>query len=160
MFFFVRKRPVDCLEEGKLAVVEGKVVVKSEITVNGSGTHCVYYDRFEEAYETPARGRGRALWIPKAFERRCAGFFVEDPSGRVWIPEGGEGLEVSGGAQELGRLGAKGKRRYSAQLVRAGDSVRVKGLVSKPMSAEPTEGFVIRGDAKGRLFVKVRKIKA
>ena len=28
--------------------------------------------------------------------------------------------------------------------------MRVKGLVSKPMSAEPTEGFVIRGDAKGR----------
>lgn len=157
MYWFLRKSPVKDLQEGRVGLVEGRVVARSEITVNGSGTSCVYYDRLEEAYETPARGRGRALWIPKGYERRCAGFFVEDATGRVWIAQGHEGLEVNGGAREHGRLGKKGTRRYTAQLLRVGDKVRVRGLVDRPKAAEPTGTKVIRVDAKGRLVVRVKE---
>ncbi|MCP4600928.1 MAG: hypothetical protein GY847_10435 [Proteobacteria bacterium] len=153
--WFKSKTQVSDLLEGAEVAVEGRVVSRNELTLSGSKTRCVYYDKLNESFEVGARGRGRKMWVPKNLERRCAGFFVDDGSGQVWVTSDTEGLRVDGGKQESGAIGKKGSQRYSAQIIQNGDLVRIKALVSQPRGADPAHGFVLRPTKKG-LKVTVR----
>ncbi len=157
MFFgFKKKTRTSELEAGAEAVVEGEVVARSELTISGSGTRCVYYDKMNESFEVGARGKGRKMWVPKNLERRCAGFFVDDGDGVVWVTSDTDGIEVVGGHQEGGTVGKKGRTRYTAQYIQGGDRVRIKGLVSRPKGADPADGLVLKPNKKGILKIKVR----
>jgi hypothetical protein len=152
---FFKKTPISKLEEGKGALIEGEVVAREELSLSGSGTKCVYYDKMNESFEHGQRGRGRRMWVPTNMEKRSAGFFVKDESGRVWVVGDTDALDVQGGKRESGTIGKGNRKRYLAQMVQNGDKVRVKGLVSKPKGSEPADSLVIRPGAKGRLTVRV-----
>lgn len=159
MFLSLRKRtPIADLAEGEERVIEGAVVAKRELTVPGTKLKCVWYYLLSEALEVGPRGRGRKMWVPKNLQVNSEGFFVEDESGRVWIDAGNEGAEVSGGVEESGPLGKKGRQRYLARLIRAGDVVRVRGMVGKPKGAEPGDAQVMRPGHKGRLEILFRRV--
>ncbi len=151
-----RKTPITNIEIGVEAVVEGTVIARNELTLRGSETRCVYFDRLTESFEVGPRGRGRKMWVPKNMERKCSGFFVSDGKAQVWVTSNVDGLQVSGGKQEAGMIGKKGRQRYQAQFIQAGDTIRVRGLVTKPKGADPHDGFVLRADKKGRLGILVR----
>ncbi|MCP4677999.1 MAG: hypothetical protein GY854_21285 [Deltaproteobacteria bacterium] len=152
---FKKKTRVSELKAGVEAIVEGEVVSRNVLTISGSGTRCVYYDKMNESFEVGARGRGRRMWVPKNLERRCAGFFIEDGESKVWVTNDTDGLEVAGGHQEGGVVGKKGRTRYTAQYIQGGDRVRIKGLVCEPKGADPADGLVLRPNRKGILKIKV-----
>ena len=153
---FKKKTPISRLSEGVEAVVKGQVVGENKLTLSGSQTRCVYYDKISESFEHGPRGRGRRMWVPKNMEMRCSGFFIEDASGRVWVDGNTEGFDVQGGIQESGTLGKGHRKRYMAQMIRSGDKVIIGGLVSKPKASEPADLLVLRPNAKGLLKIIVR----
>lgn len=157
---FLRFRPrtkIENLTEDSEPVIEGQVISKETITVSGTKIRCVYYDKLKESYQKPVRGAGRKMWIPQGVEQRCAGFYVDDGTGRVWVPEKTDGLLVREGITTRGAEGKKGTRRYVAQLLRHGDTVRVKGAAQAPRGAEPDVKFSLRAGKKGKLEILVRK---
>jgi hypothetical protein len=156
MFMSLRKRTrIDDLADGKLVVVEGRVVARSELNIMGSDEKGVYFDRMNESFEKGQRGAGRRMWVPKNMERKSAGFFIDDGSGSVWIADDVDATVVSGGKQIGGVVGKKGRARFSAQVIQEGNNVRVRGVVSRAKGAEPSDGLVIRANAKGRLEILV-----
>ncbi len=152
---FRKKTPTSELQVGAEVVVEGEVVAQNELSLSGTGTKCVYYEKLNESFEVGARGRGRKMWVPKNLERRCAGFYLDDGSGRVWVRNDTDGVEVVGGKQESGVVGKKGRTRFTAQLVQNGDRVRLQGAVDEPKGADPAGGLVIKPNKKGFLKIKV-----
>jgi hypothetical protein len=158
MFLSLRKRTsIAELNEGDERVVEGVVVAERELTLPNTKLKCVWYYQLLEALEVGARGRGRRMWVPKNLQIKSEGFYVEDDSGRVWIDAGHEGAEVTGGVEEAGQIGKKGRQRYIARLIREGDVIRARGLVSKPKGAEPGDVLVIRPGRKGKLEILFRR---
>jgi len=158
MFLSLRKRtPIADLVEGEERVAEGVVVAERELNLPNTKLKCVWYYQLLESLEVGARGRGRKMWVPKNLQVNSNGFYLEDESGRVWIDAGNEGAEVTGGVEEAGPIGKKGRQRFLARMIRAGDVVRVKGLVAKPRGAEPGDVQVMRPGRKGRLEVLFRK---
>ena len=98
------------------------------------------------------------MWIPASAVEKAEGFFVDDGAGRVWVAADDPRLAVAGGAEESGPLGKKGKQRFVARLVRAGDVIRVRGVVDNPKAAEPGDVLVLRaGGKKDRLEILFRK---
>ena len=158
MFLSLRKRtPIAELAEGDERVVEGTVVAERELTLPNSKLKCVWYYQLSESLEVGARGRGRRMWVPKNLQVKSEGFYIEDETGRVWIDAGHEGAEVTGGVEEAGQIGKKGRQRWLARLIRAGEVVRARGLVAKPKGAEPGDVLVIRPGRKGRLEILFRR---
>jgi hypothetical protein len=158
MFLSLRKRTrIAELVEGDERVIEGKVVAERELTLPNTKHKCVWYYQLLESLEVGPRGRGRRMWVPKNLQVNSDGFYVEDETGRAWIDAGNEGAEVSGGVEEAGPIGKKGRQRFLARMIRDGDVVRVRGLVAKPKGAEPGDVQVMRPGRKGRLEILFRK---
>ena len=145
------------LAEGEERIVDGRVVGRRELTVPGTKLKCVWFYQLSESFEVGARGRGRKMWVPKNAQQKSEGFFVDDGTGQVWIAANEEGTEVSGGVEEAGMLGKKGKSRYIARMIRGGDTVRVRGLVCKAKGAEPGDSLVLRPGKKGKLEILFKK---
>jgi hypothetical protein len=145
------------LQEGEERIVEGRVVGRRELTVPGTQLKCVWFYQLSESFEVGARGRGRKMWVPKNVQQKSEGFFIDDGTGRVWVAANEDGTEVSGGVEEAGMLGKKGKARYIARMIRGGDVVRVRGMVCGPKGAEPGDVQVLRPGRKGRLEILFRK---
>jgi hypothetical protein len=152
------KTKIEALQEGELCVVEGRVVADRELGVPGTQLKCVYYHQIVDKWDRGERGRGRKMWIPIHADEKAEAFTVEDATGRVWIAADAKSLDVSGAAEELGPYGKKGNQRFIARLIRVGDVVRVRGVVGKPMAAEPGELLVMRpGGKKQRLEILFKK---
>jgi len=156
MLFRRRTRVAD-LEVGREQVVRGRVVAGKEMSAPGSGTKCAFCETLLESFEVGARGRGRRMWLPKGMERRCDGFFVDDGSGRVWVRGDVGAIALRGGAQESGLMGKKGRQRYTGRLIRSGDVVEVRGVVSRPKGGEPGEALALAPGRKGRLDIWFRR---
>jgi len=146
-------KKVSALSEGAVAVVKGKVVVDKGIRVPHAGGTCAFYDLLTETFGTGMRGRGRPLWLPQKVERRCTSFAVDDGSGRIWVEARDETIDASGGVRTSGVIGKKGRERYTVLTIRDGDTVKVRGLVSKARPGEGGCDLAIRPDAKGRIEV-------
>jgi hypothetical protein len=146
------------LEEGSVAVIEGKVVSDKEIALPGGGAKCVYYEMSSESYRTGARGRGRPMWLPDKFEAKCSGFFVDDGTGRAWVGKDVDGFTVTSSRNEMGQIGKR--RRYSAYLIKNGDVVRVRGSTSRKVKRAPADVMAIVPSAKGVLEILLRKKSA
>lgn len=160
MFLSLKKRTkIAELAEGEERVVEGIANARKELTVPGTKIKCVWYYLLSEAFEHGPRGRGRRMWVPKNLQVSSDGFFVEDDTGQVWIDAGAKGAEVSGGVEESGMIGKKGRQRYLARVIRAGDRIRVRGAVARPKGAEPGDNLVLRPDRKGKLEILFRRGK-
>jgi hypothetical protein len=161
MFLRFRKRTrIADLAEDRVVVIEGEVSGKKELALPHAGTPCVYFEMITEAYRVAARGRGRPLWLPDGFDRKCSGFFLEDGTGRVWVRAEAEAIDLTGGTRTSDTVGRKGKRRYTAAMLRTGDLVRLRGTVTKPKKYEPEDVLVIAPDAKGRIEILVRRREA
>lgn len=159
MFLSWRKaQRIGSLAPGKDAIVEGSAAAsKGDIAAPGSGTRCVILESLGESFEIGPRGRGRRMWVPKSLDKRSAGFFVDDGTGKVWIPSDTEGVELIKGRQEVAVAGKKGYQRYLTSMICAGDTVRVAGSVDQPKKSEPADCLVIRPDKKGRVRVILRQ---
>jgi hypothetical protein len=159
MFLWLqRSTKVEALREGEERVVEGRVVPRHEIGVPGTQLKCVYYFQHVDKWDRGDRGRGRKAWYPVNAEEKAEGFFLDDGTGRVWVAADDPRRAVTGGAEESGPLGKKGKQRFIARLIRDGDVIRVRGVVNKPKAAEPGEVLVLRaGGKKDRLEILFRK---
>jgi hypothetical protein len=159
VFLWLKSRTkIEALKEGETRVVEGRVVPGRELGVPGTQLKCVYYHQIVDKWDRGARGRGRKMWIPINAEEKAEGFFLEDATGKCWIAAESTTVDVSGAAEEMGPMGKKGTQRFIARLIRKGDVVRVRGLVSKAMGAEPGDMPVIRpGGKKDRLEILFRK---
>lgn len=153
---FRRKTAVSALREGDEAVVEGTVVARDDLSLPMTDVRFVYFDKLNESFVHGQRGGGRRLWIPQSQERRTTGFFLDDGAGKVWIAADGESYSVSGAKEVSAVFGKQNRSRYVATVIRAGDRVRARGVVSRPKAAEPADGFVLRPDPKGRLEILVR----
>jgi len=159
MFLWLkRKTKIEALREGDERIVEGRVVPKREIGVPGTQLKCVYYYQHVDKWDRGARGKGRKMWIPVNAEQKAEGFFIDDGTGRVWVAADDPRIDVSGGAEEMGPLGKRGKQRFIARLIRNGDVIRVRGVVDGPKAAEPGNVLVLRaGGKKDRLEILFRK---
>lgn len=143
--------------EGGTAIVEGRVVAKSELAVPEGGQRCVWYDALVESFSSGSRG-GRLLWMPERAEARCAGFYLEDETGRLWVPEDARPFDVSGARRVAGPVGREGTKRYVAHYLQAGDTLRIQGRVDKPVGRkEPAGVLVLRPKDDGRLVVIVQR---
>jgi len=151
---FKKKTRISELVEGLDTVIEGRVVARKELKLPASGTRCVFYEMSTESYKVGSRGRGRPMWLPERFEVKCTGFFVDDPSGRVWVKGEVEKMSVSGPRKEAGQMGQR--RRYIARIIQQGDIVRIRGGVSKPEADERADVLMIGPDSKGSLEILVR----
>jgi hypothetical protein len=153
-----RKTKVEKLKQGEERVVEGRVIARRELGVPGTQIKCVYYFQHVDKWDRGDRGRGRKAWYPVNAEEKAEGFFLDDGSGRVWVAADDPRIAVSGGAEEMGPLGKKGKQRFIARLIRNGDVVRARGIVDAPKAAEPGDVLVLRaGGKKDRLEILFRK---
>jgi hypothetical protein len=154
---FRRATPIGEISEGATVIVEGKVAAKTELNVPEAGRRCVWYDVLFEAFSSGSRG-GRMLWLPDRVEAKCAGFFVEDATGKVWVPEDAQLLDVQGAHRMGGPIGKDTSKRYVANYLEAGDTVRIEGRVDKPAGRkEPAGTRVLRPVAQGkRLTILLR----
>jgi hypothetical protein len=154
---FRRPTPTADLAEGATAIVEGKITAKSEVAVPEGGPKCVWYDALFEAFSSGSRG-GRLLWMPERSEAKCAGFFVEDAAGKVWVPEdAAQHFDVRGAKRASGPVGKDGTKRYVAHYLQAGDTVRLQGRVTKATGRKEPPGVrVLRPLEGGKLVVLVR----
>lgn len=154
LFFRLRAtKAISGLTAGVPAIVEGRVVART--TLNFSHTHekCVYFANTESSFRLADRG-GRKLWLVDSFEQEQSGFWVEDATGRVYVPIQPRVLVVRGAALQQGDLSRE--RRWSAQLIREGDKVRIYGTPDAPSGKEPKETLALRPGPDGTVFVLVR----
>ncbi|NOZ86132.1 MAG: hypothetical protein GXP49_07680 [Deltaproteobacteria bacterium] len=160
---FLRFRPktkIADLKEGSICVVEGTAAAGDTLQLPaGDNIRCLCYDITMESYRVGSRGRGRAMWIPDKAERKATNFFVSDDTGKVWVQADTPGLILSGALTLSGRLRKKANKRFVAAILRDGDIIRIRGLVSasRPQDGEPKDTLVIRPGPKGDLEILVRK---
>jgi hypothetical protein len=148
---FRKKTKVASLCKDDTAVVEGKVRATQQLSLPGPGTKCVFYELLVETYKKGERGGGRPLWFPERSERRCTGFYVGDDTGEVYVECSAEKLILNGGYEVSGLLDSKGRKRFSARLIREGDTVRLRGVVTES-SGRISKGILsITPDHKGRI---------
>jgi hypothetical protein len=134
-------------------------VVETETELCLLETHvpCVYYEAVYESYRSGARGRGRRLWLPDYFSRKCAGLLVRDGSGIIRIAVDAEPLVLHGAHRHSERLGRGGRRRVIARFVRAGDRVKVRGMISPaPPGAPGDERWLARAPGRRIEIVVLR----
>jgi len=123
-----RSTPIADLVVGTVAAVTGVVEEASELFLLETRVPCVYYEAVYESYRSGVRGRGRRLWLPDYSSRKCAGLRIGDGSGVIRIAVDVAPLVLHGGHRHSERLGRR--RRVVARLLRAGDRVKVRGLIS------------------------------
>jgi hypothetical protein len=160
---FARKTPIGRLDVGaggqderRRIVIEGRAVAEKPLVLSGSQSRPIWYDMSVEAFQTPSRGRGRAMWQPSAAEERVTPFHLEDASGRAWIAAERGAVRVSGGRREVGQAGKRATGRYVARLFEEGAVVRIRGMVRQAVRAEP-DGTVVYGTPERPLEILVRK---
>lgn len=159
MFLRFRKRTdAASLQEGAVAVVEGTVEAEKTLMSPGSNKPCVFYDVLVEGFGTGKGGRGRGLWNIERMEQKMLGFFVADGSGKVWISDEADILEVDGGRDEAGVAPNRPNVRYKCRTIAEGDVIRVRGVVSKARKYEPKGFLVIRPFEDRRIEMLVRKL--
>ena len=150
-----RSTPIADTAVGAVAVVSGVVEAEAELLLPETRVPCVYYEAVYEAYRSGARGRGRHLWLPDYFSRKCAGLLVRDDSGLIRIAVDVAPLVLQGAHRHSERLGRNGRRRVIARFVRAGDRVKVRGIVSPPPPGAPTDERSLTASPGGRIEILV-----
>jgi len=150
---FLRKTEISKISEGSTVIVEGTVRADREMALPGEGTKCVYYELLVEVYKKGARGMGRPLWFPEKLDRKLSGFFVSDGTGEIFVDVPAEQVILQGGFQTGGKLDKKGRRRFSARMIREGDRVRLRGTVASGVAGVPDGMMMLEPDRKGRLKI-------
>lgn len=148
---FRKKTKISEINNGSTVVIEGTVRPAREMTLPNEGSKCVYFEMLTEVYKKGERGMGRPLWFIEKLDRKCSGFYVSDGTGEVFVEGPPESITLTGGFEAGGMLDKKGKRRFSARLIREGDTVRLRGKAAAPSAAVPKGVVVIEPDKKGRL---------
>jgi len=138
---------------GTVAVVTGVVDRSAEPWVLETQVPCVYYEAVYESYRSGARGRGRRLWLPDYFSRKCAGLVVRDDSGVIRIAVDAGPLVLHRALRHSERLGRR--RRVVASVLQAGDRVKVRGMVSSPPAGEPSAERWLTARPTGRIEIVV-----
>ena len=152
MFLSLRKRTkISSVQMGDTVTVEGIVRAVQESTLPGDGTPCVYYELMTEVYKKGERGTGRPLWFPEKMERKCNGFLLGDGSGEIFVECLAEQVRMNGGRSTKGILDKKGRRRFSARLIREGDKLRVRGIAGSPSASNSPNTLCLGPDKKGRM---------
>ncbi|MBT9559222.1 MAG: hypothetical protein IV100_24525 [Myxococcales bacterium] len=136
---------------GSSVIVSGTVSARTEVTFGPSGDKAIWYSA---TYESQGRGdRGsRNLWMFDHLDRQQGGFFIDDGTGRIYVPVQPTQMDIRGGHHVYGEIGRTGKERYSTYLLRDGDSLRLHGVVDKPSGKEPRDTLVLRAAEGGVLF--------
>ncbi len=140
-FRFRRTTPVAKLTVGQPAIVEGKVVAKTWVTLPYAEQKGVFYALTQSTFRLSERG-GRRLWLVESFDQQQSGFWVEDGTGRLYVPIQPRHFNVRGGVMLQGDVSPT--RRWSAQLIKEGDRIRVYGTPDKPSGKEPKENLALR----------------
>ncbi len=154
LFFRFRKTTaISGLAAGQAAIVEGRVVAKTQLSMPHTREHGVFFAVTESSFRLADRG-GRKLWLVDAFEQEQVGFWVEDGTGRVWVPSQPRALTVRGAPLLQGELSRS--RRWSGQLIREGDRVRLHGVPQTPSGKEPKDCLALHAPSGGVMTVLVR----
>ncbi|MBN2340391.1 MAG: hypothetical protein JXX29_24280 [Deltaproteobacteria bacterium] len=156
---FKKSQKISTLTKDEVGIVSGKVVALKEVTIPGTEIHCACFWMMSEAWKTGARGRGRKMWVPGGTKLVSNGFFVEDDSGKVWVCDNADALDIRNGWEDSGLVGKKGTQRFVSRSIKNGDLVKIRGTVTGPKGAEPGDTLVIRPDAKGHISI-IQKKKA
>jgi hypothetical protein len=157
MFFGPPEKKTDELQEGARCSVTGVVACDKQITVPGTQHKCAFYWVLTEVWDHGARGRGRKMWIPEKAEQGCAEFWIEDDKGKVLVENKPVETELKGGWSETGLIGKKGKHRYTARLIKPGDTVKVTGVVTPLKRGKAEISFSLAPSEKRALVLKVKK---
>ncbi|MBN2529561.1 MAG: hypothetical protein JXR76_24445 [Deltaproteobacteria bacterium] len=158
MFFaFQRSKKISMLENDSVQVITGKVLAPNEIKIPGTDIGCACYWMMTEAWKQPARKKGRKMWMPESSQQGSKGFFVEDATGKVWVVDNADVLELRSGWENSGRMGKKGTKRFVSRCIKSGDVVKIRGLITPAKGAEPGDCKVVRPNAKGMISILLRK---
>ena len=158
MFFRLKKaNKISSLTAEAVQVTTGKVVAPATLNIPGTTISCVCYWQMTEVWKQSDRKKGRKMWMPQSARQGCKGFFVEDDSGKIWVPDNGDVLDIRNGWEEGGLMGKKGTQRFVARSIKPGDVIKIRGKVSKSRGAEPGDCMVFRPDEKG--FVTILQTK-
>lgn len=156
---FRKKTDISSLKQGETSVVEGEVRAAREMLLPAEGLKCVFYELMTEVYKKGERGAGRPLWFPEKLERKSLGFFVRDSTGEVFVDCPAENMIVKGGYRTAGLMDKKGRRRFNARLIREGDVVRMRGIVSTPSGGGNPDAPSLLPNRKGRMEIIVKPKK-
>ncbi len=153
MFFFRFRRTnqVASLKPGDVAIIEGVISPKTELSLPHTQDKCVFYSRTVEAFKISERA-GRKLWLAEHYERQASGFFVDDGTGRVYVPAQPSVTEFSGGHTVIGNIDRSGEKRFFANVIRGGDRIRIHGTLDTPSGKEPKDTLVLRPAPTGILL--------
>jgi len=155
---FRKKTPISALDAGRIHTIEGVVTSPDSVPVPDTRIKCVYYFMFSEVYRKGPRGRGRPLWFVEGQRTGGTGFEVSDDTGTVWVSTAEQPVDLAGAARESGHVGKKGRRRYSVDFIRNGDTVRIRGEIENGGTGAES-GLSITSPQSGKaLEVLVRKI--
>jgi hypothetical protein len=152
---FRRSTPIADTVVGTLAVVTGVVEAETELYLLETRVPCAYYEAVYESYRRGVRGRGRPLWLPDRFARKCAGLIIRDRSGVIRVAADADHLVLHGGHRHSERLGRAGRRRVVAHFLRSGDRVKLRGVVSPPPIDGPAEEPRLAAEPGGRVEIVV-----
>jgi hypothetical protein len=154
MFFrFQKPKKITTLTADSVQTTAGRVMAPSTVNIPGTDIPCACYWQLTEAWKQPARKKGRKMWIPQSARQGCKGFYVEDDTGKIWVPDNGEVLDIRNGWQDAGLMGKKGTQRFVARSIRPGDVIKIRGRVSEAKGAEPADCLVFRPDDKGMVTI-------
>ena len=158
MFFrFQKTTKVASLTPDSVQCVIGKVVAPKAVKIPGTEIECACYWMMSEAWKQPARKKGRKMWMPQGSRQGCNGFFVEDDTGKVWIGDDADVLEIRNGWADGGLIGKKGTQRFVSRSIKAGDVVKVRGIAARTKGAEPGDCMALRPDPKGIIAILQKK---
>lgn len=155
---FLPSRPAAALTElppESKVIVQGTVVPHQTLPLGTAHLACVWYDNLVESMKAGIRGT-RALWFVEKAECRFAGFFVEDPTGRVWVTGDPREVVVRGAKRVSGAMNKQGTERFVAYAIQPGMTVKVRGVVAARSKGDPGTGPVIRPTQMQPLEILVR----
>ena len=152
LFFRFRKTsPISSLEPGTVVIIEGTVVPKTELSLRGTGDKCVFYALTQESFRLSERG-GRKLWLVDQYEQQASGFYLDDGTGKLYIPIQPVVMDMRGGHVVTADIGGAGQKRIYARIVRGKDRLRLHGTIDKPYGKEPSDSLVLRPAPDGKIL--------
>jgi hypothetical protein len=154
---FKKPAKINTLKKDIQQIIQGTVSVPREVTLPGTSVSCAAFWMMTEAWKRPDRGKGRKMWTPVDVKQETNGFFIEDDTGKIWVENNGNALDLRSGTQQSGRLGKKETSRFVARIINNGDIVRIQGIVSSPKAKEPQDTLVIRPGKKGLISIILKK---
>ncbi|MBN2718682.1 MAG: hypothetical protein JXX14_22745 [Deltaproteobacteria bacterium] len=157
LFRFAKSTKITSLTQDAVQTVTGKVVVPKATRIPGTEIQCACYWMMTEHWTQPARKKGRKMWMPQDARQGCSGFFVEDDTGKVWVSDNGDAMDIRNGWEDRGILGKKGTQRFVSRSIKNGDIVKIRGTVKKTKGAEPADCLALRPDDKGLVTVLQKK---